>query len=109
MPQPKAMRGLQWTLGLVVFAEAALLVFSGHTSAAHQVGVPRVVLTALASAEMLAATLFLIPRTMVTGGLALMVIFVLAMLLHILHGQTNVGGLVVYAAAAWAVVGASRT
>jgi hypothetical protein len=108
MTRPKAMLGLQWTLGVVVFAEAALLVFSGHALAAHQLGVRRVVVTALALAEMVAAALFLIPRTVMTGGVALMVIFALAMLIHILHGQTNVGGLVVYAAAAWAVVAASR-
>jgi hypothetical protein len=108
MTRPKAMLGLQWTLAVVVFAKAALLTFSGHASAAHPIGVPPVVLTALALAEMLAAALFLISRTVVIGGVALMVIFALAMLLHILHGQTDVGALVVYAAAAWAVVAGSR-
>ncbi|HXW89127.1 MAG TPA: hypothetical protein VEK33_01135 [Terriglobales bacterium] len=107
MTRPKAMLGLQWTLGVVVFAEAGLL-FSGRTHGASQLGVHRVVLTALALAEMLAAALFLLPRTVVIGGVALMVILALAMLIHILHGQTNVGALVVYAAAAWAVVAARR-
>ena len=108
MTRTTAMLGLQWSLGVVVFAEAAMLVFSGHAHAAHQFAVPSAVLMALALAEMLAAVLFLIPRTVVTGGMALMVIFALAMLIHILHRQTNVGGLVVYTAAAWAVVAASR-
>jgi len=104
MARTKAMLGLQWSLGVVVFAEAARLALSGHAHAAHQLGLPGVVLLALALAEMLAAALFLIPRTVVTGGVALIVILALAMLIHILHGQTNVGGLVVYTAAVWAVV-----
>ncbi len=108
MTRPKAILGLQWSLGVVVFAEAALLAFSSHAHAAQQLGVQRVVLTALAWAEMLAAALFLIPATVIIGGVALIVIFALAMLIHIFHGQTNVGALVVYGAATWAVVRASR-
>jgi hypothetical protein len=102
------MLGLQWTLGVVVFAEAALLVFSVHAHGAQPLGVPTAVLTALALAEMLAAALFLIPPTVVIGGVALMVIFALAIVIHLLHGQANVGALLVYAAAAWVVVAASR-
>jgi len=104
MTRTKAMLGLQWSLGVVLFAEAARLALSGHAHAAHQLGLPGAVLLVLALAEMLAAALFLIPRTVVTGGVALIVILALAMLIHILHGQTNVGGLVVYTAAVWAVV-----
>ena len=104
MARTKAMLGLQWSLGVVLFAEAARLALSGHAHAAHQLGLPGAVLLVLALAEMLAAALFLIPRTVVTGGVALIVILALAMLIHILHGQTNVGGLVVYTAAVWAVV-----
>jgi hypothetical protein len=106
MTRAKAILGLQWTLGTVVFAEAGWLAFSGH--AAQQLGVPMVVLTALAWAEMLAAALFLIRPTVVIGGVTLIVIFALAMLIHLLHGRTNVGALMVYAAATWAVVQASR-
>jgi len=108
MTQRKAMLGLQWTLGVVVFAEAALLVFPVHAHLAHQLGVPAAVLAALAWAEMVAAALFLIPATVGIGGVALMVIFALAIAIHLLHGQTNVGALLVYAAAAWTVVAASR-
>jgi len=109
MTQRQAMRGLRWTLGGVVFAEAALVVFSVDAHAAHSPGVSVTVLTALALAEMLAAALFLMPPTMVIGGIALMVIFALAIVLHVVHGQANVGALLVYAAAAWTVVAASRT
>jgi hypothetical protein len=104
----KAILGLQWTLGVVVFAESALLLVSRHTHVAPPMGVPLAVLTALASAEMLAAILFLIPRTVVIGGVALLVIFALAIVIHLLHGQTNVGALLVYAAAVWLVIAARR-
>jgi len=108
MTQRQAMLALQWTLGVVVFAEAARVVFSVHAHAAHSLGVPVAVLTALALAEMLAAALFLIPPTMGIGGIALMAIFALAMVIHLVHGQANVGALLVYAAAAWTVVAESR-
>jgi len=108
MTQRPAMLGLQGTLAVVVFAESAHLVFSLHAHAAHSLGVPVAVLTALALAEMVAAALFLIPPTMVIGGIALMVIFALAIVIHVVHGQANVGALLVYAAAAWTVVAASR-
>ena len=108
MTQQKAILGLQWTLGVVVFAEAALLALSVHPQSAHRLGVPMAVLTALAWAEMVAAALFLIRPTEEIGGVALMVIFALAIVLHLLHGQWNVGALLVYAAAAWTVVGTGR-
>jgi hypothetical protein len=108
MTHRQAMLGLQWTLGVVVFAEAALVVFSAHAHAAQPLAVPVAVLTAVALAEMVAAALFLIPPTMVIGGTALIVIFALAIVVHVVHGQANVGALLVYAAAAWTVVAASR-
>jgi hypothetical protein len=37
------------------------------------------------------------------------VIFLLAALIHILHGQPEVGGLVVYAAAVYVVLAAQRS
>jgi len=104
----RAMLGLQWTLGVVVFAEAALLVFSVPAHAAHGLGVPVALLRALALAEMLAAALFVIRPTVVIGGIALIGIFALAIVIHAVHGQANVGALLVYAAAAWTVVAASR-
>lgn len=49
--------------------------------------------------EILAAVLFLVPYTARAGSYLLLVIFALAAVVHVLHGQYNVGGLVVYAAA----------
>jgi hypothetical protein len=96
--------GLQWTLGLVVLVQSALFAFS--PAAAHffsKTGLPGWVRPAVGVAEMLAALLFLVPRTVVVCGYSLVVIFLPAIVVHLLHGWYDVGGLVVYAAAALAV------
>jgi hypothetical protein len=91
---------LRWTLGLVVTLQSCLFVFSA--SAAHfleKAGLPSWIQPVLGGAEILAAVLFLVPLTMAIGGYLLLVIFAFAVLLHILHGQYQVGDLFVYAAA----------
>lgn len=91
---------LRWALGLVVLAQSLQFAFS--PSAAHffaKTGLPLWVRPALGVTEALAAVLFLLPATMVFGSYLLLVIFALAALLHILHGQLDVSGLVVYAVA----------
>jgi hypothetical protein len=91
---------LRWTVGLVVLLESCLFVFSD--SAAHflaKAGLPFWIRPVLGGAEIIAVILFLVPFTALIGGYLLLVIFVLAALLHILHGQYDVGSLVVYAVA----------
>jgi hypothetical protein len=91
---------LRWTLGLVVLLESCQFVFSA--SAAHflaKAGLPSWIQPALGGAEIVAAVLFLVPFTALVGSYLLLVIFALAVLVHILHGQYEVGGLLVYAAA----------
>ena len=91
---------LRWTLSLVVVLESAEFIFSN--SAAHflaKAGLPSWIQPVLGGSEILAAVLFLVPFTAKIGSYLLLIIFALAILLHILHGQYNVGGLVVYAAA----------
>jgi DoxX-like family len=91
---------LRWTLGLVVILESILFAFS--PSAAHflvKAGLPSWIQTVLGGAEILAAVLFLVPLTIAIGGYFLLVIFAFAILLHILHGQYQVGELFVYATA----------
>jgi hypothetical protein len=44
----------------------------------------------------------------VAGGLLLIAVLAFAIVIHLLHGWFDVGGLVVYAAAAWTVVAGSR-
>ena len=91
---------LRWTVGLVVLLESCRFVFS--TSAAHflaKAGLPAWIRPVLGGAEIVAVVLFLVPLTAIIGGYLLLVIFVLAALLHILHGQYDVGSLIVYAVA----------
>jgi uncharacterized membrane protein YphA (DoxX/SURF4 family) len=91
---------LRWTLGLVVALESLQFVFSN--SAAHflsKTGLPSWIQPVLGGAEVLAAILFLMPLTTALGSYLLLVIFALAILLHILHGQYQVGEIFVYAAA----------
>jgi hypothetical protein len=91
---------LRWTVGLVVLLDSCRFVFS--TSAAHflaKAGLPSWTAPVLGGAEIIAAILFLIPFATIIGSYLLLVIFGLAALIHILHGQYDVGGLVVYAVA----------
>jgi uncharacterized membrane protein YphA (DoxX/SURF4 family) len=91
---------LRWTLGLMVVLESAEFIFSN--SAAHflsKAGLPSWVQPVLGGSEIVAAVLFLLPFTAKVGSYLLLIIFALAALLHVLHGQFNVGGLAVYAAA----------
>jgi DoxX-like family len=91
---------LRWTLGLVVILESCQFVLS--TAAAHflaKAGLPSWIRPVLGGSEIITAVLFLVPFTTVVGSYLLLVIFGLAALVHILRGQYEVGGLVVYAAA----------
>jgi hypothetical protein len=98
-----ALTGLQWTLGLVVLIEAILFVMpsAGHDFA--KTHMPDIVRQVLGWGEIIGAILLLIPRTAVRGGWSLVGIFVLAIVVHVLHGTFNVGNLVIYTAAAWAI------
>jgi hypothetical protein len=102
---PTALRILQWVLGLVILAESARFAFSpGAAHAFAKTGLPDFIRLALAWAEIAAAILFLVPRATVVGGWFLIVVLASAIVLHLLHGWFDVGALVVYAAAAWAVI-----
>lgn len=57
----------------------------------------------LAVCEIVAAMLFLLPRMYFLGVWALLAVFVFAVLLHVAHGNFNVGSLLVYAVAAMVV------
>jgi hypothetical protein len=98
-----ALTGLQWTLGLVILTEAVMFVMP---SAAHDFAkthIPDMVRLVLGWGEIVGCVLLLIPRTAVRGGWLLVGIFVLAIAVHLMHGTFNVGNLVIYTAAAWAI------
>jgi DoxX-like family len=96
----KAVWGLQWTVGLVLIIESLRLAFE-PSAARHfaRTGMPMWMRPALAWTEIAAAILFLVPFTTVVGGYALLVIFAVAALLHVLHGEFDIGVLVVYSMA----------
>jgi hypothetical protein len=96
----KAVLGLQWVLGLVVIVESLRLAFD-TTAARHfaRIGMPLWMRPALAWTELAAAILFLVPFTAVLGSYSLLVIFFFAAVLHVLHGEFDVGALVVYSMA----------
>jgi hypothetical protein len=96
-----ARTGLQWSLGLVLIYECTRLVF---TSASAHTHMPRVFVVALASVELLGAILFLIPPVVVAGGRTLLATFGVAAVVHILHGQPDVGYLVIYAMAVLTII-----
>jgi hypothetical protein len=58
---------------------------------------PHLLIMAIAAAELLGAILFLIPPTLKAGARLLLVVFGVAAVVHILHGQFDVGFLVIYA------------
>ena len=92
--------GLRWVLGLVVLCQSAYFAFS--SAGAHQfaeTGLPHWLRPALGGSEVVAAVLFLAPAASLAGGYALLFIFAIAAGVHFLHGQFNVGGMVVYAMA----------
>ncbi|MGA2100895.1 MAG: hypothetical protein ABSG34_07300 [Candidatus Sulfotelmatobacter sp.] len=94
---------LQWTLGVVVLIEAVLFVMP---SAAHEFAgthMPGFVRMVLGIGEIAGCILLLIPQTAIRGAWLLLAVFVMAILLHLLHGLYGIGNLVIYAAAAFAI------
>ena len=96
---------LRWTVGLVVLWES----YQFASSAAAQrhplpLGLPQWAAPALGGAEILAAILFLVPKLDRIGGYSLLAIFAVAVGLHVLHGQFEIGPLFVYGAAVWASI-----
>jgi len=94
---------LRWALGMVILIEAILFVVPSAArgfAATHMPGFIRLV---LGWGEILGCVLLLIPRTTIRGAWLLLAVFVLAIMIHLLHGAYNVGNLVIYAAAAFAI------
>ena len=87
----------------LVLIEAVMFVLP---SAAHdftRTHMPGFVRLVLGLGEILGGVLLLIPGTVVRGAWLLLAVFVMAILLHLLHGLYGIGNLVIYAAAAFAI------
>ena len=103
-----ALTGLQWTLGVVILIESVLFLLPGAGHDFARTHMPNFVRLILGCGEVLGSVLLLIPRTAIRGAWLLMGVFVLAIVVHLLHGLYNVGNLAIYAAAAWAVAVGKR-
>jgi uncharacterized membrane protein YphA (DoxX/SURF4 family) len=90
---------LHWTVGLVVLLKSCLLAFEpGRIHGFARTGFPHWIRPALAWPEIVAAILFLVPAVTRIGAWALLVIFGVAALLHLLHAQYDISELLVYGA-----------
>jgi hypothetical protein len=78
-----------WPSGHLAFEQSAMRGF------AH-IGLLQRIRHALGGAEIVAAVLFLLPTTTAVGGFALLVIFLRAAILNVLHRWYDVSALVVY-------------
>lgn len=95
-----ARTGLQWSLGLVLIYQCSRLIFSvGAAHSFERTHLPQWFRIAIGSVELLGTILFLIPPAVVAGGRLLLATFGVAAIVHILHGQPDVGYLVIYAMA----------
>jgi hypothetical protein len=105
----RALTALRLVLGFVVLWQSCVFVFGSRSAAgfAH-LGLPDMLRIILGSCEIVAAVLFLVPATVALGGFALLAVFVFAVGLHALHGDLDVGGLLIYAAAVIAVLAHRR-
>jgi uncharacterized membrane protein YphA (DoxX/SURF4 family) len=104
-----ALTALQWTLGVVILIEAVLFVMPAAHHDFARTHLPDFLRLILGWGEIIGAILLLIPRTVSRGGWVLIAIFVLAIAVHLLHGMYNVGDLVIYTAAAWAIASGKST
>jgi uncharacterized membrane protein YphA (DoxX/SURF4 family) len=94
---------LQWALGVVILIEAVMFVMP---SAAHDFArthMPGFVRLVLGVGEIVGCVLLLIPGTVIRGAWMLVAVFVMAILIHLVHGMYGIGNLVIYSAAALAI------
>lgn len=98
---------LRWTVGLVILGESYQFGFSdAATRHLQRIGLPHWTAPVLGGAEILAAIPFLLPMLGRIGGYSLLVIFLVAAALQILHGQFQIGHLLVYGAAVFVCLSA---
>lgn len=94
---------LRYALGVVILIEAVRFVrpIAAHDFARNSIlGFVQLV---VGFGEIIGGVLLLVPKTVVQGAWVLLAVFVMAILFHLLHGWYNVGNLVIYAAAAFAI------
>jgi hypothetical protein len=94
---------LQWALGVVILIEAVRFVLPNAAHEFSRTHMPGFIRLVLGYGEIVGSILLLIPKTAIRGAWLLLAMFVMAIVIHLLHGAYNVGSLVIYAAAAFAI------
>ena len=94
---------LQWAMGVVILIEAVFFVMPNAAHDFARTHIPGFVRMVLGFGEILGCVLLLIPQTAVRGAWLLLAVFVMAIVVHLLHGMYSIGNLVIYAAAAFAI------
>jgi len=94
---------LRFALGIVILIEAVMFVLPGAAHEFSRTHMPGFVRLVLGFGEIAGSILLLISATVVRGAWLLLAVFIMAILLHLLHGLYGIGNLVVYAAAAFAI------
>ncbi len=94
---------LRWTLGIVILIQAVMFLLPAAAHDFSRTHMPGFVRMVLGCGEILGCVLLLIPQTVSRGAWLLLAVFVMAILLHLLHGLYGIGNLVIYAAAAFAI------
>jgi len=103
-----ALTVLQYSLGVVILIEAVMFVLP---SAAHDFArthMPGFVRLIVGFGEIAGSILLLIPKAAIQGAWLLVAVFIMAILLHLLHGMYGIGNLVIYAAAAFAIAAGKK-
>lgn len=101
--QKCGMTTLRWALGIVILIQAVMFVLPGVAHEFSRTHMPGFVRMVLGLGEIAGCVLMLIPATVARGAWLLLAVFVMAILLHLLHGLYGIGNLVIYAAAAFAI------
>src|SRR5690348_15465186 len=94
---------LQWALGIVILIEAVMFVMPSAAYDFARTHMPGFVRLVLGVGEIVGCLLLLIPGTVIRGAWLLVAVFVMAILIHLLHGMYGIGNLVIYTAAALAI------
>ena len=94
---------LRLVLGAVVLIQSIIFLYREDRSFGNH-AMPKSVRLVLGLSEAAGALLFLRPQTLVAGAWSLLVVFGVAVVFHVVHGQFEVAGLVVYIAAVLAVL-----
>jgi hypothetical protein len=96
----RAFAAFHATLGVVILVESVRTAIHAAHGGGHA-------LLLLASVEAIGAALFLFPRTMVAGGVLMLLTFAVAFSIHAVRGDFNLA-LLVFAAGTWLVLARRR-